>query len=794
LNLWNILEHDKYYFANGTNWSIYSGGTVKSVTISVEPGDKIFATAFGKAGQNGHVTSNGIRVTFFSAYGVAKTLSPTECYAEFSKNGGHLITPEGAIAINVAMWNDSNENELYILNRDHTYENGVCTVCGAEHPNLANYEGKVISILSASTSTFAGYIPAADGFNLEHRARYPQDNLLTDVNDTWWMQLINELDAQLGINDSWAGSQVLNTQDTNSGDLGPDACMASLTRIQNLGANGAPDLILFFGAGNDMGRGVPLGSFDPATAPTEVDLTATKWETLADAYVAAIMRLQYFYPDAEIVVMTTYAMPSYVTNAKLDKYGPVLKAICDHYGVKTVDLRNSGVTFDMLPDKIHPNAEGMDHITDYVLQSLLKEVEMEAGEHTVHSVTHNLTNANTSRHYYKGVSHDKPFVETVSGLDVTVTVTMGGVDITATAYADGVISIPSVTGDLVITVKGRFDADGHLQQLPENLCAGTNLWTALEPENIYYTVNGWGNVSAGTAWSITFPVQAGDQIWATSFGKSGENGDTANGVRVTWFDENGVLATVDRNTVYNEFVANGHITAPDGALALNVTMASNNPNFKVYILNRDHCYKDEFDAFCDGCNAIREINYPAESVELREIDGVKYIYVNGRTSVEGLFKIDDDYYCATWGGVVLTGDQYVHLSYCDKPAGRHFYFSEDGKMLDKGFVIGEDGIKRLYVDSRTSVEGLFEVDGKYYLATWGGVVLTDGRYYISESFVDGIDGGRNFTVGSDGKILDGVVEIDGQKYYYDFGTTVFPGIYEIEGIEYTVTWGGLIEE
>ena len=138
-------------------------------------------------------------------------------------------------------------------------------------------QGKVISILSASTSTFAGYIPVAVGFNLEHRARYPQDNLLTDVNETWWMQLITELDAKLGINDSWAGSQVFNNIDGNSGDVGEDAAMASLTRILNLGSNGTPDIILFYGGGNDMGRSVPLGEFDPNTAPTEVDLTTTKW-------------------------------------------------------------------------------------------------------------------------------------------------------------------------------------------------------------------------------------------------------------------------------------------------------------------------------------------------------------------------------------------------------------------------------------------------------------------------------------------------------------------------------------
>ena len=472
----------------------------------------------------------------------------------------------------------------------HNYNNGICTACGAEHPNLGNYKGKVISILGASTSTFDGYIPKADGFNLEHRPRYPQSNLLTDVNDTWWMQIINQLDAKLGINDSWAGSTVYwgENMTTKNSDNGEKAAMASLTRIQNLGSNGTPDVIFFFGGGNDIGKGVTLGSFDPVYAPTEVDLTATEWDTFADAYVAAIMRMQHYYPNAEIVAMITYAMPYYVPSEKLDTFAPVMKEICDHYGVECVDLRDSGVTFDMLPDNVHPNAEGMDYITADVLDTILNCVEMNAGDNTIYSVTHTLTNAKADLHYYKGVSAGMPFVEMVTGESVTVI--MGGADVTAQVYSYGIINISEVTGDLEIIVKGVFNADGHLQQLPEHVCAGTNLWTALTPENIYYTANGWGNTAAGNSWSITFPVNAQDKIWATSLGAYPSNGSSANGVRVTWFDENGMMLTLDRNTVYNEFAKYGYITAPEGAVALNLPMTNNIDGYAVYIISAKHNY------------------------------------------------------------------------------------------------------------------------------------------------------------------------------------------------------------
>lgn len=505
---------------------------------------------------------------------------------------------------------------------------------------IADYSGKVISIMGDSISTFAGYIPEADGFNLAHRARYPDTSRIpdvTDVNQTWWMQVIHELDAKLGVNESWAGSTIYwgDNMSTKNADTGEKAAMASLTRIQNLGSNGTPDLILFFGAGNDMGRGVPLGSFDPAAAPTQVDLTTKKWETFADAYTAAIIRLQYYYPDTKIVAMTSYAMPSYVTAAKLEKYGAVIKAICDHYGVPYIRLEECGVTFDMLPDKIHPNAEGMDCITAYVKEKLLTEIEMDSGEHTVYSVEHALTGVKASLGHYKGISAGKTFAEILTGEDFTVTVTMGGRDITAECYSDGKIFIEEVTGDIIVTAKGTYNCDGHLQQLPEDICCGTNLWEVLMPENIYYTVNGWGNTAAGTTWSVTFPVEAGERIWATSFGPVSTNGSTADGVRVTWFDANGVLKTVSREEVYAEFSANGYLTAPEGAEALNLPMTNNKADYAVYLLNRSHRYENDQDPSCDICGEKRNVAVRlCGSVKSRR-DGAKVTLQNiGETVAE----------------------------------------------------------------------------------------------------------------------------------------------------------------
>ena len=233
------------------------------------------------------------------------------------------------------------------------------------------YRGMTISILGDSISTFEGYIPTDDGVNLDHRAKYPYAGLVLSVNKTWWMQLILQLDANLGVNDSWAGSTVSNSIDGNQGDWGEDAAMASLTRIQNLGSNGTPDVILFYGGTNDMGLDVPRGFFVEETAPMEVDLDATKWDSFADAYTAAIMRLQYFYPEAKILALLPTYTEDYYSDAELNYYNQVMMAICDHYGVQWIDLRDCGLTTEHLPDGIHPDEEGMDLITAMVQEIML---------------------------------------------------------------------------------------------------------------------------------------------------------------------------------------------------------------------------------------------------------------------------------------------------------------------------------------------------------------------------------------------------------------------------------------
>ena len=318
-----------------------------------------------------------------------------------------------------------------------------------------SFVGKVISIMGDSISTFEGWIPVDDGHNLNHRKRYPQANLFDDVRLTWWHMLITNLGAKLGVNDSWAGSMVSNTATTNSGDLGPDACMSSVTRITNLGSNGTPDLIFFYGGTNDAARNVPMGTFDPSKFQ-QVDLTTTTWSTFADAYAVAIMRMQYFYPDAKIIAMTPTWTTSYYTPQRLNEVAKMIEEVCDYYGVAVVDLRKCGINRNNLDktlgDGIHPSALGMEMIEKYLRKQLLSFYEGDFTENVVYKVTDNLTSAVNLDRYITGVSAGRPYTAQLSGDLSKIGVKMGGDDVTADSFnaSTGQLHIPEVTGDVHI--------------------------------------------------------------------------------------------------------------------------------------------------------------------------------------------------------------------------------------------------------------------------------------------------------------------------------------------------------
>lgn len=223
---------------------------------------------------------------------------------------------------------------------------------------LPKFSGKRVSIMGDSISTFEGYIPKGN------RKRYPDTgNAKCDVlcvEETWWHQLLEKWDAKLLVNDSWAGSTVTNTLNKDYKDKGPNRAMASMTRIKRLAkGNQKPEIILFHGGTNDTITGVKTGKFDSSKVPKTIKNSVVKWNTFADAYVAAIVRMQNTYPDAQIIVI--------IQNVDSAKKSVMIK-ICEYFKLPYVDV--SKVKGSLLYDGIHPNKKGMDIMTNTIYQKL----------------------------------------------------------------------------------------------------------------------------------------------------------------------------------------------------------------------------------------------------------------------------------------------------------------------------------------------------------------------------------------------------------------------------------------
>ena len=97
------------------------------------------------------------------------------------------------------------------------------------------------------------------------------------------------------------------------------------------------------------------------------------------------------------------------------------------------------------------------------------------GPTVYYTVTNNLTDVNTSSAVISVASGDAYEADLTAsdGYAISaVTITMGGVDITNTAYSDGHISIPSVTGDIIVTATAV--KTGYTNQIPLSTNADGN--------------------------------------------------------------------------------------------------------------------------------------------------------------------------------------------------------------------------------------------------------------------------------------------------------------------------------
>ena len=206
-----------------------------------------------------------------------------------------------------------------------------------------------VGIMGDSISTFKDWIPS------NFRTFYPKTagngNSLTDVEQTWWHQLIYSLmpDATLDANLSYSASLVTKINDDSARDDWPFPNRCSLYED--------PDIVILHGGTNDRGvsRGfmVPLGTYDYDVPVDDLDITSFR-----SAYIKTIRQLQANYPGVKIVFIINKVL--YVENTTDEtknyiKLAESIQEIADHYGLPVVSLRD--VSFTTL-DGLHPDPAG----------------------------------------------------------------------------------------------------------------------------------------------------------------------------------------------------------------------------------------------------------------------------------------------------------------------------------------------------------------------------------------------------------------------------------------------------
>ena len=213
--------------------------------------------------------------------------------------------------------------------------------------------------------------------------------------------------------------------------------------------------------------------------------------------------------------------------------------------------------------------------------------------------------------------------------------------------------------------------------------------------------------------------------------------------------------------------------------------------------------------FGDDCKMIIETDDTEVDTEkkngLVEEDGVLYYYVNDVLTYAGLIEIDGDYYYINSTCKAVTGRYWVEKTNDLMDKG-YYEFGEDGKMIietddteidteKKNGLVEEDGVLYYYVNDVPTYAGLIEIDGDYYYINSTCKAVT-GRYWV-EKTNDLMDKGY-YEFGDDGKMIietddaddtevkNGLVEEDGNLYYYVDGVLTYAGLIEIDGDYYYI--------
>ena len=242
-------------------------------------------------------------------------------------------------------------------------------------PAAVSLQGKKLSILGDSISTFTGTMPA------DYNLYYPEHGDIPNASQTWWGQLLTNTGMVLCRNASSANTDVAG----NSLALDGSAPGCSIRRIVDLkGIDGStPDVIVIYMGINDFARSRTLGSFTAPGVQTEGEVTV-----FTDAYELMLQKIKTLYPAASIYCCTLLercdmegntGAPSVNLNGNtVADFNTQIKAIAKAYGASVIDFYNCGINYTNLDlftvDGIHPTWIAAGVLGQCASQTLLSSV------------------------------------------------------------------------------------------------------------------------------------------------------------------------------------------------------------------------------------------------------------------------------------------------------------------------------------------------------------------------------------------------------------------------------------
>lgn len=208
----------------------------------------------------------------------------------------------------------------------------------------SHFANKKVSILGDSITTFKGYVP--DGYACFYP--YPTADV-RDVNQTWWMGLVNNLGMKLLKNNSWSGSCV-------SSGTGTSACVNDSRLIELIDGETLPDIIIIY-----------MGSNDCASKYVELSTFKSSYKIMLD-------KIKALCPDAEIYLCTLSPSGLCAGENRIN-YNKVILDYAEEYNLPVIDFNKiwtDSTYTDYVVDSGHPNKAGMEKYTRQAMIDMLQ--------------------------------------------------------------------------------------------------------------------------------------------------------------------------------------------------------------------------------------------------------------------------------------------------------------------------------------------------------------------------------------------------------------------------------------